>query len=157
MNAEYDAHLRSPAWAKLRKATLKRDRYRCIACEAREGLQVHHLTYERFGREALSDLTTLCEKCHKTLHDIAARRAGSIANPLGALFSQERAERNLRENPILRREAAQRELEARRLVVAESRERLRTELRRETAADVSRATALAAALGLDIADRTAPE
>ena len=29
------------------------------------GFDVHHLTYERLGRELLSDLQVLCHDCHK--------------------------------------------------------------------------------------------
>lgn len=28
-------------------------------------LDVHHLTYDRFGREELDDLVLLCRDCHK--------------------------------------------------------------------------------------------
>ncbi len=35
---------------------------RCGYSSAR--LEVHHLTYERFGRERLGDLRVLCKTCH---------------------------------------------------------------------------------------------
>lgn len=39
---------------------------RCERCNERtRRLEVHHLTYERFGRELLTDLQGLCEPCHK--------------------------------------------------------------------------------------------
>lgn len=33
-------------------------------------LDVHHLTYERFGKELLADLQILCRKCHDEVHAI---------------------------------------------------------------------------------------
>jgi hypothetical protein len=32
-------------------------------------LDVHHLTYVRFGHERLEDLLTLCRPCHDAAHD----------------------------------------------------------------------------------------
>jgi phage terminase large subunit GpA-like protein len=44
----------------------KRAGWRCERCgERTRRLEVHHLTYERFGRELLMDLQALCEPCHK--------------------------------------------------------------------------------------------
>lgn len=31
-------------------------------------LQVHHLNYDRLGKELDSDLMALCESCHRTVH-----------------------------------------------------------------------------------------
>jgi 5-methylcytosine-specific restriction endonuclease McrA len=65
LSPEYRAYLASPAWAELRGLVLLRDCYRCVVCWATEGLEVHHLTYERLGHEPLSDLITLCAKHHE--------------------------------------------------------------------------------------------
>lgn len=38
---------------------------RCERCSRKtRRLEVHHLTYERFGRELLTDLQALCKPCH---------------------------------------------------------------------------------------------
>jgi 5-methylcytosine-specific restriction endonuclease McrA len=55
--------------------------FRCRICnrgadEAR--LEVHHRTYENFGHELASDLTTLCSECHLVNTD-ALRRRGYTA------------------------------------------------------------------------------
>jgi len=43
----------------------KRAGGRCERCwERTRRLEVHHLTYERFGRELLTDLQGLCKPCH---------------------------------------------------------------------------------------------
>jgi len=43
----------------------------CFICEILSDghfLHVHHLTYKRVGRENLSDLVTLCKRCHTDIH-----------------------------------------------------------------------------------------
>lgn len=52
-------HLRS--WTDAELATLPRSRYR---------LEVHHLTYERLGREHPDDLIVLCRACHAAQHGL---------------------------------------------------------------------------------------
>jgi 5-methylcytosine-specific restriction endonuclease McrA len=64
----YETYLHSAEWKSIRGQVLARDGYRCQSCGARTGLQIHHLTYERRGREALGDLTVLCDACHSRAH-----------------------------------------------------------------------------------------
>ena len=64
----YEEFLGSNEWRSIRKRVLERDGYRCQRCGATQELQVHHLTYERRGRELLSDLTVLCNRCHRFAH-----------------------------------------------------------------------------------------
>jgi hypothetical protein len=66
--AAYEAYLRSKAWHRLRWQVLARDEYRCSQCGSTGILHVHHLTYERFRKERLEDLLTLCESCHRAVH-----------------------------------------------------------------------------------------
>jgi hypothetical protein len=33
-------------------------------------VQVHHLTYENIGREKDEDLLAVCERCHRSFHDL---------------------------------------------------------------------------------------
>ena len=61
-------HPRPQHWHDLRQRALRRDRHRCTACNSRQNLEVHHRTYERWGRERLSDVYTLCHACHQTFH-----------------------------------------------------------------------------------------
>jgi hypothetical protein len=37
-------------------------------CRSKDGLQVHHRTYERLGEEVPEDLTVLCLSCHNQWH-----------------------------------------------------------------------------------------
>lgn len=55
----------------LRKATILRDGNRCKMCGKSEcRLEAHHITPRRLGgRDILSNLITLCEKCHKKTFD----------------------------------------------------------------------------------------
>lgn len=71
----YDDYLRSPRWALVRQEKLARSDYTCEACGycpvlALEviPLDVHHVTYENFGNEAMSDLQVLCRNCHQDAH-----------------------------------------------------------------------------------------
>lgn len=77
MSAWYDAYLATPHWAYIRDAKLGYSNYTCLVCGYRrfwykwgmpKRLEVHHLTYERLGRERLADLEVLCEDCHKDRH-----------------------------------------------------------------------------------------
>lgn len=64
----YDAYMRSPAWRTTRDAALRRARWTCMRCPTQNGLQVHHKTYERLGRELDADLEVLCLPCHEGHH-----------------------------------------------------------------------------------------
>ena len=64
----YDLYLQSPHWQRIRLVALERADWRCQACNTPHRLHVHHRTYERLGREAVGDLTVLCEDCHRKVH-----------------------------------------------------------------------------------------
>lgn len=67
--SEYDAYMQSLVWAGIRRRKLERSRYRCETCGASKRLDVHHLTYERFGGdERMTDLEVLCRSCHNKAH-----------------------------------------------------------------------------------------
>jgi hypothetical protein len=62
-------YLKSAEWQTLRKSTLKRDNYACQSCGATGvPLEVHHLTYQRLGKERPSDVISLCRVCHERQH-----------------------------------------------------------------------------------------
>ena len=63
----YKKYLSSPAWNRKRDLVIERDKGRCVRCCA-EGRVVHHKTYDNIGKEPLSDLVLLCEKCHEGEH-----------------------------------------------------------------------------------------
>jgi len=61
----------------MRQLILHRDKNKCQRCNRRGGLEVHHLNYERVGREKDNDLVTLCDRCHNDIH---WEQRGKIAN-----------------------------------------------------------------------------
>lgn len=65
---QYEAHLKTPKWRKLRLEVFKRDGYKCLECSTKYNLQAHHLTYDDIGDEKIEQLITLCRKCHEKQH-----------------------------------------------------------------------------------------
>jgi 5-methylcytosine-specific restriction endonuclease McrA len=84
----YRTYLKSAVWQSKRAQVLFRDGGQCTGmvdgrrCCVRWNLEVHHLTYERFGRERLSDLQTLCEACHQAAH-AAQKSLIDAGRPIG--------------------------------------------------------------------------
>jgi len=66
----YLEYIQSPKWKKKRLMALIHYGEKCDKCGANKRLDVHHLTYERFGKELLADLQILCRKCHDAVHAI---------------------------------------------------------------------------------------
>ncbi len=64
----YEQYLQTPHWQLLRRLAKEAAGYRCQVCNGQGVLDVHHRTYERRGRERLSDLTVLCRDCHSGHH-----------------------------------------------------------------------------------------
>ena len=61
----YNQYLASPEWNSKKIRVRARDYGRCQLCRSDSFLEVHHLTYNRVGDEALFDLVTLCRHCHE--------------------------------------------------------------------------------------------
>jgi hypothetical protein len=68
--SEYREYLQSPLWQSTRERRLQIAGRRCefAGCKAMFGLNVHHVSYERLGRELDSDLEVLCERHHLARH-----------------------------------------------------------------------------------------
>lgn len=60
----YEKYLASPQWKQRRLQAFERAGGRCERCGSAVKLEVHHLTYDRLGREELSDLLVVCKPCH---------------------------------------------------------------------------------------------
>ena len=74
-HSEYTDYLKSEHWRTIRRLVKERDGYACVICNSTEHLEVHHRTYDRVPYcERLSDLCTLCSKCHG-LFTVAAKKA----------------------------------------------------------------------------------
>ena len=56
-----------PCWHTIRKDILRRDEERCRICANDYYLHVHHIDHDRTNND-WSNLVTLCESCHQTVH-----------------------------------------------------------------------------------------
>lgn len=65
---EYKDYLNSDHWKNTRDAALTRAGNQCQNCGETRGLQVHHKTYARRGKEKPGDLQVLCDHCHQKAH-----------------------------------------------------------------------------------------
>lgn len=75
----YQKYIRSDAWRRSegRKQELAAALGRCRLCNVHADhavIHVHHRTYERFGSEWASDLTTLCKECHDVVTNMLRER-----------------------------------------------------------------------------------
>ena len=67
--------LLSTAWAKIRNDLYHIRGYQCERCDCKKGLQVHHLTYDRYGGdEEPEDLIILCGYHHRLEHGLVKPR-----------------------------------------------------------------------------------
>lgn len=64
----YREYIRSELWEQ-RKAWYYRQRPKeCWVCGITKGIHLHHASYDRLGKERLSDLVPLCDKHHNEFH-----------------------------------------------------------------------------------------
>ena len=65
----YQQYLQTRHWKMLRSKALKKAKGKCQLCNASgKQLDVHHKTYDRKGKEKLTDLIVLCHDCHSKFH-----------------------------------------------------------------------------------------
>lgn len=69
MDNNYKKYLNSKEWKEKRDKRLEIDGFKCTCCGTKDRLNVHHTTYERLGHESMEDLITLCNDCHKAIHN----------------------------------------------------------------------------------------
>lgn len=72
----YLEYLKSDAWRERRASKLEASKFRCERCGEREGLEVHHLSYDRLGQERTDDLIVLCKSHHWVADEL--RRGNDI-------------------------------------------------------------------------------
>lgn len=58
----------SPEWAMVRQRVMQRARGVCEGCCISPATEVHHMTYENFGKEFLWELRAVCRPCHDRFH-----------------------------------------------------------------------------------------
>lgn len=65
----YAEYLKTHYWQELRRSKVRAAGFRCERCRASNvRLDVHHLSYERWGYESRDDLVVLCRGCHDAEH-----------------------------------------------------------------------------------------
>ena len=67
----YRVYLKTTYWKRVRRRTLARDKGLCVRCKGR-ATEVHHVSYERLGREDSWDVVSLCSACHEKAHEGSA-------------------------------------------------------------------------------------
>lgn len=87
----YRDYLASPRWRATKARYYGSSQPQECICGETEGLQLHHLTYERVGAEELTDLTPLCATCHAMIHVLEAR--GDLGLDFAGFVSEQRAAR----------------------------------------------------------------
>ncbi|MCB2296154.1 HNH endonuclease, partial [Clostridium algoriphilum] len=65
----YKDYLKTNHWITFKTTALLYFGNECTTCGGTTKLQVHHHTYINKGKETFSDVTVLCETCHKKFHD----------------------------------------------------------------------------------------
>lgn len=64
------AYYESEHWQDLRMIRMQRDEYCCVLCGDADDLAVHHCVYNLF-HERIWELMTVCDPCHKRIHEHA--------------------------------------------------------------------------------------
>ena len=70
-----------------RERILKRDRYKCQLCGAKENLAVHHFDgkdaryYQGEPNHSVENLITLCTSCHATVHKQKKKSLATNGHP----------------------------------------------------------------------------
>lgn len=94
---EYVTHMQSSRWFAFREAWANRQGGAAITCHVEncsvawdDGLDLHHLSYDRLGSEHDSDLIAMCRRHHDELHKILRssrhwRKLGLRAASLGII------------------------------------------------------------------------
>ena len=76
----YSDYLNSVFWKDKREHIIETFGNKCSNCEAKMGLQVHHLSYANVGNEQLEDVIVLCRSCHYKLHKNEDDEDGKICS-----------------------------------------------------------------------------
>ena len=72
LKKEKAKYFKSKEWNNTRKQVLTRDNNKCVLCHNAIPyaiLDIHHITYKNLFHENIDELITLCQKCHKSLHE----------------------------------------------------------------------------------------
>ena len=65
----YEKYIHSNAWRRRADRRFEMDGGRCQVC-GETATEVHHLTYDRLGSEEMSDIVSLCGRCHRKAEEL---------------------------------------------------------------------------------------
>lgn len=68
----YEDYLQSDLWIQKRNMALSALGDQCQICKSKKGITVHHVSYDRIGKELIEDLSALCKSCHKMVHALVS-------------------------------------------------------------------------------------
>tara|TARA_B100000749_G_scaffold280556_2_gene277251 strand:+ start:29 stop:1222 length:1194 start_codon:yes stop_codon:yes gene_type:complete len=91
IQSTFHSYYDSAEWSNTRRRIFQRDENKCQACH-QDAQCVHHLLYDRLGRENDLDLISLCHRCHDEVHDRQNRLHGLLKltpSEIKALWSQD--------------------------------------------------------------------
>lgn len=96
---KYTEYIISREWMLMRGWRLIIDKYKCQRCGRKRELEVHHITYERLGRERDEDLVTVCVRCHNDIH-YASEQIEGVQLLKQLSITQEEYERNRQKDAL---------------------------------------------------------
>ena len=67
---EHSKYLKSNKWKKKRIEALDYHGAACASCGTNDNLHVHHINYDHWGNEKMTDLIPLCEYHHSLVHKL---------------------------------------------------------------------------------------
>ena len=74
----YLEYLQTEHWKDLKQRVLaSKFPYRCYICGVHSGLELHHKTYKRMGKEYLRDMIWLCREHHEITHEYEQEKRGT--------------------------------------------------------------------------------
>jgi 5-methylcytosine-specific restriction endonuclease McrA len=77
---DYKKYMDSKAWARRRSRYFRKHGKKCKVCDARYNVGLHHVPYERLGRERDEDLVALCWVHHEAFHvEIGGSKKNMVA------------------------------------------------------------------------------
>ncbi len=88
-------YLRSEHWRNLRRRKFQ-ESPSCYTCRSREHLDIHHASYQNLYKERLSELITLCRRCHQLTHATDITEAEKIARERELMAEAEKSAKRLR-------------------------------------------------------------
>ena len=66
----YVSYIQSDCWLARRHAYYATHARECVGCKSTDGVELHHLSYERVYAELDTDLMPLCQRCHSQVHQV---------------------------------------------------------------------------------------